>query len=66
MQQYGVEHVYNYDNITSESLLAFFEQLIQGDLKHVEYNTDAVKKYSAYEMTLAQCRLFDKIIDERH
>jgi hypothetical protein len=66
MQQYGVEHVYNYDNIPPESLPAFFEQLIQGDLKPVEYNTDAVKKYSASEMTLAQCRLFDKIIDERH
>lgn len=66
MQQYGVEHVYNYDNITSESLSTFFEQLIQGDLKPVVYNTDAVKQYSASEMTLAQCRLFDKIIDERH
>ncbi|HEX8022988.1 glycosyltransferase [Mucilaginibacter sp.] len=66
MQQYGVEHVYNYDNIPPESLSAFFEQLVLGDLKPVEYNTDAVKKYSAYEMTLAQCRLFDKTIDERH
>jgi len=66
MQQYRVEHVYNYDNISPESLSAFFEQLIHGDFKPAEYNTDAVKKYSAYEMTLAQCRLFDKIIDERH
>lgn len=66
MQQYGVEHVYNYDNIPPESLSTFFEQLIQSDLKPVEYDTNAVKKYSAYEMTLAQCRLFDKIIDERH
>lgn len=66
MQQYGVEHVYNYDNIPPESLSTFFEQLILGDLKPVEYNTNAVKKYSASEMTLAQCHLFDKIIDERH
>lgn len=66
MQQYGMEHVYNYDNITSENLSAFFEQLIRGDLKPVEYNIDAAKKYSAHEMTQAQCRLFNKIIDERH
>ncbi len=66
MQQYGVEHVYNYDNIPPGNLPVFFEQLIQGDLKPVKYNTDAVKKYSAHEMTLAQCLLFDKIIDERH
>jgi len=66
MQQYGVQHVYSYDNITSENLLSFFEQLIQGGLNPIEYNADAVKKYSAQEMTLAQCRLFDKIIYERH
>lgn len=66
MQQYGVVHVYNYDNIPPESLLAFFKQLIQGNLKPVEYNTDAVKKYSAHEMTLAQCHLFDTIIYASH
>ncbi|WP_413666193.1 glycosyltransferase [Mucilaginibacter sp. Mucisp86] len=62
MQQYGVEHVYSYDNITNENVFTFFNQLIQGGLKPVEYNTDAVKEYSAQEMTLAQCRLFDKVI----
>ncbi|SEO23360.1 Glycosyltransferase Family 4 [Mucilaginibacter gossypiicola] len=62
MQQYGVEHVYNYDNITNENVFTFFGQLIQHSLKPVEYNADVVKKYSAQEMTLAQCRLFDKII----
>lgn len=66
MQQYGVQHVYSYDNITPENLLSFFEQLIQAGLKPIEYNADAVKKYSAQEMTLAQCTLFDKIIYERH
>lgn len=66
MQQYGVEHVYNYDDVTSENLFIFFEQLIKGNFQAVEYNAEAVKKYSAHEMTLAQCRLFDRIIYERH
>jgi glycosyltransferase involved in cell wall biosynthesis len=65
MQQYGVEHVYNYEDITPANLLAFFEQLTQSNFKAVKYNAEAEKKYSAHEMTLAQCRLFDKIIYER-
>ncbi|MGF7074029.1 glycosyltransferase [Mucilaginibacter sp. 3215] len=66
MQQYGVEHVYNYDDVTSENLFIFFEQLIKGNFQAVEYNAETVKKYSAHEMTLAQCRLFDKILYARH
>lgn len=66
MQQYGVEHVYNYDDVTSENLFIFFEQLIKGNFQTVEYNAEAIEKYSAREMTLAQCRLFDRIIYERH
>lgn len=62
MQQYGVQHVYSYDNITTKNLLSFFEQLIQGEIKPIEYNADAVKKYSAHEMTLAQSNLFNRII----
>jgi hypothetical protein len=65
MKQYAVQHIYNYEDITPANLSAFFEQLTRGDFKTVEYNTEAVKKYSAHEMTLAQCRLFDKIIYER-
>lgn len=66
MQQYGVHHVYSYDNITSENVFTFFEQLTQGGLKPVEYNPDALKNYSAREMTLAQCHLFDRVIYECH
>lgn len=66
MRQYGAEHVYNYDDVTSENLFIFFEQLIKGNFQTVEYNAEAIEKYSAHEMTLAQCRLFDRIIYERH
>ncbi|XHR93525.1 hypothetical protein ACFJIV_24895 [Mucilaginibacter sp. UC70_90] len=66
MRQYGAEHVYNYDDVTSENLFMFFEQLIKGNFQAVDYHAEAIKKYSAREMTLAQCRLFDKIIYERH
>ena len=63
MKDYGVQHIYNYEQITQADILAFFEQHINNTLKNIAYNADAVKKYSAMEMTQAQCRLFDKVID---
>lgn len=64
MKEYGVQHVYNYGEVSADSLSIFFDQLITGSLNTMEYNTDAVERYSAIEMTRAQCRLFDKIIYE--
>ena len=62
MREYGVQHVYNYEDVISADLSAFFDQLVNGSFDEVNYNADALKKYSAAEMTRAQCILFDKII----
>ncbi|MET3979681.1 hypothetical protein ABIB62_002270 [Mucilaginibacter sp. UYP25] len=62
MHDYGVQHVYNYDEVTPSDLYEFFNQLVNGNFKKVEYNAGSVKKYAAAEMTRAQCRLFDRII----
>lgn len=64
MKEYGVQHAYNYDEIRSEQLSAFFNQLVNDTFNAVEYNADAVKKYSAAEMTRAQCHLFYQVMGE--
>lgn len=63
MQEYGVKHVYNYDDVRQEQLSAFFDQLINASFDKITYNADAVKKYSAAEMTRAQCHLFEQVIN---
>ncbi|AYL99493.1 hypothetical protein HYN43_018940 [Mucilaginibacter celer] len=63
VEEYGVQDVYNYDEVSPTRLFTFFDQLISKQLHDISYNADAVKKYSAIEMTRAQCRLFDKIVN---
>ncbi|MFA6246614.1 MAG: hypothetical protein WC615_06715 [Mucilaginibacter sp.] len=65
LQEYGVEHVYNYDDISLSNLSVFFRQLIQGDFQAVTFNSEAIKKFSAQEMARAQCQLFNTVIYER-
>ena len=63
MEEYGVQHTYNYDKVSPEQLSDFFNQLVNDTFNAVDYNADAIKKYSAAEMTRAQCHLFDKIVN---
>lgn len=63
LREYGVKQVYNYDDITQNQLLGFFTGLVDGDLGSPQYNADAIKKYSAQQMTLLQCKLFDTVIN---
>ena len=62
MRQYGVKYVYSYNTVTQSDVISFLEKVISGQIKIANYNTDAVKAYSAQELTAAQCRLFDKAI----
>jgi len=66
IQEYGVQHVYSYDEVSEADLLVFFDQLIGDGFNHIAYNADAVKKHSAVEMTRAQCHLFDQTINAGH
>ncbi|MEO3404299.1 glycosyltransferase [Mucilaginibacter sp. CAU 1740] len=66
MQDYGVQHIYNYDDVSQEQLSVFFDQLVNHTLDAVDYNADAVKRHSAAEMTQAQCHLFDQILNAGH
>jgi hypothetical protein len=63
MEEYGVQHVYNYDDVNQAQLSAFFNQLVNKQFGKIEYSSGAVQKYSALKMTQAQCHLFDKILN---
>ncbi|MBD1394721.1 glycosyltransferase [Mucilaginibacter sp. ZB1P21] len=62
LQEYGVKHIYNYDEVSTVNLNIFFDQLINGNTANIDYNTNAVDKYSALEMTRQECLLFDQVL----
>lgn len=66
MEEYGVQNVYNYDEVSPAHLSPFFNQLVNNAFDAVAYHADVVKKYSAMEMTRAQCRLFNKVVEAGH
>lgn len=63
LKQYGITQVYNYDDVLPSDLIAFLEQLINGNLVTDTYKPDVLKEYSAQQMTLKQCRLFNEVIN---
>lgn len=63
LQEFGVKHVYNYDNATPYALNSFFENIANGEALAGPYDPAAVHKYSAAQMTLSQCELFDTVIN---
>jgi hypothetical protein len=63
LKEFGVKAVYNYNNVTNDNIINFFKQLINADDQKEKYNPDALKKYSAQQMTLNQCLLFDQVIN---
>ena len=66
LKEYGVKHVYNYEEVPERTLIDFFENVVSGSISSQGYNIDAIKKYSAREMTSRQCALFEKVINEKN
>jgi hypothetical protein len=62
MKEYGVEHVYDYETVKDVYIHSFINALINGRLETTLYRPETVEKYSAKEMTLRQCKLFDKVL----
>lgn len=60
-KEYGVKYVYNYEQVTNDNIHDFFKGLTNASEKKEQYNPAALKKYSAQQMTLNQCLLFDKV-----
>ncbi|WDF76905.1 hypothetical protein PQ469_23765 [Mucilaginibacter sp. KACC 22773] len=59
MKEYGVKQVYDYETVTEANISAFFSSLTNGSPEPPQYHAGAVDKYSARQMTINQCKLFD-------
>jgi hypothetical protein len=64
MKEYGVENVFDYETVTGADIDAFLSSLSNGGLPSPRYDPQASDKYSAAQMTLNQCKLFDRVINE--
>jgi len=63
LKEFGAKYVYNYDDVTPEEVIGYLEGVLNKNNPTQTYNPEAIEKYSARQMTLAQCMLFDKVID---
>jgi hypothetical protein len=63
LNEYGVKHVYNYDDIKQTDLYNFFTAIASANNEVKPYNTAAIDKYSARQMAIKQCAFFNSIIN---
>jgi len=61
MKEYGVKQVYDYETVTQANINTFLSSLINGSPEPPQYHAEAVNKYSARQMTINQCKLFDSV-----
>ena len=62
LKEYGVKHVYDYERITEAAVNGLFLELNSAQLKPQTYNAAAIHKYSAQQMTMNQCELFNQVV----
>lgn len=62
LSEYGVENAFDYENISIAGVAGFLKAVANEELPDPLYNPSAINKYSAREMTLRQCILFDKVL----
>lgn len=66
LREYNVKHLYHYDEPDlNVKINRFFSELPDKRLPEIQYNIDAINKYSAKNMTRRQCALFDKVLNEQ-
>ena len=65
LKEYGVKHVYDYEANNDNEIGTFLKRVAEGTVVTENYNTETIKKYSAENMTMRQCELFDKLILNR-
>ncbi|WP_439697056.1 hypothetical protein ACFGVS_00840 [Mucilaginibacter sp. AW1-7] len=61
MKEYGVKQVYDYETVTDANISTFLSSLTNGSPEPPQYHAGAVNKYSAKQMTINQCKLFDSV-----
>lgn len=64
LKEYGAAHVYNYEQVSQQSIISFLKQVIDGDTQTAQYSPGAIDKYSAQQMTAQQCDVFNRVINE--
>lgn len=62
LKEYGVKHVYDYEKITGADINSFFSELSSRGSEPQPYNMAAIHKYSAQQMTINQCALFNQVV----
>jgi hypothetical protein len=61
IKEYGVKQVYDYETVTEANISTFLSSLINGSPEPQQYYAEAINKYSARQMTINQCKLFDSV-----
>jgi hypothetical protein len=61
MKEYGVKQVYDYETVTEANISTFLSSLTNGSPEPPQYHAEAINKYSARQMTINQCKLFDSV-----
>lgn len=66
LKEYGATHIYNYDDVQKKDLTGFLRSVGDGQLAPPQYNDNAINRYSARQMTLKQCRLFNLVLNAKN
>lgn len=62
MREYGVKHIYSYDEITDADIDNFLSSVLDNTISTDQYNQKVLNKYSAKCLTEKQVELFNKIV----
>lgn len=63
LKEYGLTHAYDYEHVSQQNIIDFLKQVIAGSIKNVQYHPEAIEKYSAKQLTLQQCLLFNLVVN---
>lgn len=63
LKAYGVNAVYDYDNVTNQDISKFLIDVIDENNVRTQYNAQTEALYSAKQMTLNQCTLFNQVLN---
>jgi len=68
LNEYGVKYSVGFEDIEKAKAISvdFLKEVINGTLTQQVYNQDAIKKYSAVNMTHLQCSLFNQVLELKH
>jgi len=65
LREYSLKHVYDYETVTETNITDFFSELNNSDSELPLYNQEAINKYSAQQMTVNQCQLFNQVLNRK-